>query len=300
MPDLLDDVFDATIPFAALRFERMNALNVPIARKRIVRLLRAIPVSGDRVPVIAAILGHLGPAKMAAALGPLAADDAIPAINRAAPALVLMQADLDPQVPPAQLPAFLEALLVGGATTAILAGCPITPLLPMFLLGGVDADALIARIERWRAPTAIPANTVYGLTLELPECAAFHDRILALMQRDTAFDATGRAWMGPIDDERGGRAIEAHITVGDHAPLYLTGHFDGATCVDGALMPLLGAATVDDQRREMEDNPDLTEIPIGQVAATAATATGETWDDERVLWLLHRVRPDDHGAPVAG
>ncbi len=324
MSDVVGDLFDLRVPAAELSVERVVAVNAAKARGRVVGLLREHPLPGDRVLPLTVLLDHLKVDRMRRELGALCADPDVPALNRAAPAYLLLRDDLDPGVTPERLPVLAESLLLGGALVGRLGA--LGPILAaMCTSDAVDVDALVGRIEPWRLPAVAPGDVVYGDVLRNPRCARAHAAVLSVLERDPRTDALvraaseagaldrgtaesflarpvgdplsaeGHAWFGARCSGCGGRYVRAavHLEGGLSVGLHL--HLSAERGSEAAVQPLLGKAFTAAFLAETDADDDVAEVALGSVAATAARATGDGDVAERALWLLRRLAHSEHG-----
>jgi len=323
MDDVIGEVFDFRVPATKLSVERLVGLNAAKARGRVVSLLRERPLPGERVLPLAVLLDHLGVDRMRGTLGALCSDATVPALNRAAPAWLLLRHDLDPGVSPDRLPVLAESLLLGCALAGRLGAFgPI--LAAMTSSDAVDVDALVERLEPWRLPAVAPGDIVYGEMLRDPKCRRAHARVLSVLERDPRTDAlvraasesgaldrglaesflarpgaeplsaVGHAWFGARCAGCGGRLVRAVVHVDRGLSVLVRLHLSRERASEADVTPLIGDAFTKALVAETDADDEVAEIALGSIAASAFGATGDGEEDRRAVWFLRRLQRSEY------
>lgn len=328
MPDLVDDLFDLNHPVLSLTHSRISAVNQATARRRVLVLIRNRPLDPERVLPLGNLLVGLGVKKLQDGLAALCADPTVPAINRAAPAWVLLAQDLDPRVPVERLPLLFEALVLASALVGSFE--PVERVLQAsFAQAAVDVEATVARIEPWRVPGVVPGHLIYGATLRSQASARAHAAIVAVLERDPLVDALvrevgdagilapelvsrhfdkapsfvsaslSRCRVAEPCADCGGRDVVAVMSFEAGWTTYVRSHLLHSKAEHGHLIPLLSVRSSGPVLFQVDEDELLVDVPLGAASRTAQVAVGAGLVDQRVLWFLRRFAPTERDIEAA-
>lgn len=313
--DVIERVFDPSIPERLVLAEELRRVSWARDGVRIEQLLREVPLSNVRAPIVAALLTHLGVEALAPLLGALMTTEAVAPLTRGVAAYLLARERVNPHVSAELLPVAAESLLLGSSLLGQVS--EVGPVLAhWFTRRGADVSEIVRRVDGWRPAAIAPDAAIFGPALASRACARHHARLLASCTPDPATDRavqqavlgkaldpllagaflarprvpgslTGRLWIGPPADRfawTGWALVDAHdeYRVAIHARLAVDGE------AEVSLSPLLARSGAEEFARRLDANDAARPAPLATLTAALRRVRAEDPDVQRAAWLLGR------------